>query len=1126
MLHFVRKKSYLASIVFELLLVVCEQVDGERRNATILPMVQYHFEKRALSALSPEEVYFLDTLVRHYFKLDSFPSVRAELKDKKHVVAEDNYPVIEPHLQNSWHTHPKVNPIWKPFLEKLHEAIGDGNMDTEALRVFVRVMDSLVESNSNPRIYLAMNLMQQVAQHNPHAASALFTKATVTFFRDTLQAAKKKLPKNPIQPMGRVTLDTLVDAAAKKPSSSLSAILSIIQHHEGKVNFDVKTGSSTMRTLLASLDTPSFDVYATHLLDRLYESARQGVKGVQEQNRKLHRRNHHGKMKALGPTFSWVLQYIFELCRQREISTPLLRRLLRHMLALAFFKPAPGSEAESSEGKSGKKSKSKSKSKNEGSSDWVAEVGKQRQHAEQAQRLIDDCRERFLSLLPQLSSRTDAPEGDSWASTAFTDFQTLIEHSDEAGLHLTNSSLKEELSSVVNVLDSISQYKKKAESREKKALKGKDKAAALEASQLKGLFETTSILALQLAWQIAGGDHTVSGSLEELEECAKKMISKTKDDEENPYLVLLDLLIAQLTSSVRSIRPLVSAAFRRMCDSLPVEAIEMLLDVVSPGASNAVLEDDGDAMEAEDAAGDGEEEDSDGSDDDSEGADSDAEGKSDESGSESDDSGSDYDPGEGREGGIGAEEARAMFAIAMGEDGEQSDVDLDSQDPDPEELRRFDERMGKLFRQMKERKQAQGKQEEAEKNLKLRVIDLLEIFVKRQSAADGRYIWHVVVPLFQFAVRSEKRKELHSLHARLIKVFNMVCKMKAKAAAGGDIPFDEIHNVQKFFFSQLMGKADLEHNKGNKGGDASTGASTSSAAASGAESSEDEASDDEGEGGEGEGAAAGGASESWRLSPEMKKLCMHGLSMATRVLMYHGKQNRQAFFDLASGLVRAFVFAKNFTNSNLVVISTLFARFPGICWSAQVPLDVLILATHEKERVRSMSFVFITQLLRQGCVAVSRKPLKDTDGHVIDQGEGLKQKYLEKGIAKMCPKLSDALILSLARTAPAWAEAGTHERMRSTKPTRILNVLLCTRALLSAVTQLGLNAEDIVYPSRLREAVNSLANSDMGKRSNKIRVHCTAIMKSLSTVAPKAGSKRGAPSTPRSEKKSRKKRKQ
>ncbi|XP_041657491.1 myb-binding protein 1A-like protein isoform X2 [Cheilinus undulatus] len=301
----------------------------------------------------------------------------------------------------------------------------------------------------------------------------------------------------------------------------------------------------------------------------------------------------------------------------------------------------------------------------------------------------------------------------------------------------------------------------------------------------------------------------------------KKPASEQTEEEEPEWVeVMVDILLSLLSQQSRHIRQVCKTVFSSICPHVTAAALTAILDVLDPDKDNeedgaVVITDDDKTQKKktdEDEDEDMEDE-SDASDDDLEGDEKDDDNDEDEEEEEDDDDDDEDDLMEAEDEGEVDQNFRLELmkvlqqqnALATEEDG-SSDEDLDD-----EAMMELDKGLAALFSEQKKKNQAK-KDEKAKlqkekmlvRDFKIKVLDLVEVFVARQAGSP--LVLGLVEPLLAIIDRgmsSDSDQQEQDFLRRAADIFrNQLCRSKVYCRTVGDRQ-GELHDL----LDKLMTKA-------------------------------------------------------------------------------------------------------------------------------------------------------------------------------------------------------------------------------------------------------------------------------------------------------------------------------
>lgn len=292
--------------------------------------------------------------------------------------------------------------------------------------------------------------------------------------------------------------------------------------------------------------------------------------------------------------------------------------------------------------------------------------------------------------------------------------------------------------------------------------------------------------------------------IKDVQECCRKADKKQSNKKGPEWIeVLLEILINFLAQPSNVMRHVVEQVFRSICPHLTPEAFKLITQVLEAKKTTDLQDEDDEESSDED------EEEGDKKTDDEE------EGKEKVEADESDESSDSEDEEEEEEEGEVDEELQKKIRKALGdaavkgkstesdsdeddedeEDSEEEMEDLDMDASDPATLNALDEALANIFREKKKKvlaKKDKVANLEAMYHFKLRVLDLITIFIKEQPT-DPKII-SLVKPMLSSIQASQNKKELSVIRNKTISIFkSKLCQSKEHPKK--DIDSDEVHKT-------------------------------------------------------------------------------------------------------------------------------------------------------------------------------------------------------------------------------------------------------------------------------------------------------------------------------------------
>lgn len=345
----------------------------------------------------------------------------------------------------------------------------------------------------------------------------------------------------------------------------------------------------------------------------------------------------------------------------------------------------------------------------------------------------------------------------------------------------------------VEMDEAIEESKDRAISTMEKILKKSQKASDEDKPPLQAL----GLLYSLVIFQLYNGESEAVSILDELKLCYDKLIrhKDTNDSDTEASEILVELLLSFISKPSALLRKVTQYVFSAFMSDMAVGGLKLMTDILE---SNESLRGQQELFDQEPE--DNEEFDIDGEDGD---MDSDVEvldmngdegnfnGHLDEDG---DDTEADEDSGEDEEEDEDAKKLDDALAKALGtrrldqDEEAESDSDADMTDSEMMEL---DSKLVEIFSQRKKapnKKQEQRDAKETMVNFKSRVLDLLDIYVKKQAA--NALAFGLLLPLLQL-IRTTKTKQLAEKAHSIIGSFAKAYKTAKKTEGAAEISISE-----------------------------------------------------------------------------------------------------------------------------------------------------------------------------------------------------------------------------------------------------------------------------------------------------------------------------------------------
>ncbi|KAI8606640.1 DNA polymerase phi-domain-containing protein [Dissophora ornata] len=529
--------------------------------------------------------------------------------------------------------------------------------------------------------------------------------------------------------LNKAAKHTMAAMHAKADTNEAVRLTLITQLLDKNPNFDRLSRSKTVETMLGGLDVSHIQHYLQYL-----------TKAFLQQDGPDSNNSERGK--RIDISRQWTIDQMFSLFRNPKVprEESWIKSILEFYLVHAFFDI--------------KKVDAKSKYAEAHTLPSPALSEATREH----------CRTRFYGMMAELSTMAPlAPKKDSDESETVNYSRklngTMLDGTFwcSFALHMVVDLEKSKIfESLISLSDDAAKAKKTA-----LTLVGKIQEKSKKASkELKAQYKAFELLFVQMILQLYVEPEDSTNILGELHDCydkvfasssrktnGKKAASTEEDEEEEiqPVEVIIDILLSFLIKPSALLRHVSEQVFVIFCDKMTKTGLELMLSTLQ-------TKDNKDDMFGEEE--DGEDED----------AEADAHSQSDEDEEDEDEDEEDSDEEEDSE--------------DMEVDEEEDDNALDESEEellDDDQMMAFDEKLNEIFKQ---KKLAKAQQKDAKQTLihfKNKVLDLLELYIKKQSSNE--LVLDLIVPLLSLVlIPSASNKPVHDKISALLR--NKLAKIK------------------------------------------------------------------------------------------------------------------------------------------------------------------------------------------------------------------------------------------------------------------------------------------------------------------------------------------------------------
>ncbi|KAL1914929.1 uncharacterized protein VTP21DRAFT_7845 [Calcarisporiella thermophila] len=720
LLECAESKSYLSETCYH---VIASAIPHFKKSSYGEEITQFMTERVLKGVQTPDQLYVAMALKENYKDIDwnsclqnwkhgdiLHPSNLNSLARVLKASPTENVPVAstwKPQIHSAWHR--VISVILEANQPKNDEQKKKNKLEVKEPRVSLQdfwraaVDDVLFDTNaSHERKYWGFQLFEYLLPRLPHdQMPLLFTPNFMRCFINNLSSDDRFLNK-----AARHTMNIIHKVAEENKQVGFILVTQLLGKH-GNQNFDRITKTKTVETIVASMDVEGVMSYLKYLMNVFTQQVSDDSEESNESRQRkieLHRQ--------------WAIDQMFALVRNPRVpkDETWISTILEFVTVHAFFQIS--------------------------SAPATKQFTKPNPELTAATRHV--CRERFygllgeLSTMPPLSKQRAGPlsrmlngtmnDGEFWAYAALRKIESL---SGMKGLECTVELSDDATETRQNAIFMLEKIRKRAQDEE------------VTDSKHRG-FE---LLLVHVLLQVWTAEDEATGVLLELEKCYPKVFpektsKKTKaktpkkkaknakdeemEEEPEPIEVLVDILLSFLSKPSVLLRNLAEQVFTVFCEQITKTALDLLVSVVEIKNKN----EEDELFESENL---------------SEMMELDEDEEQEESESESEDEEEDEEVDE---------ELRRKVAEALEIEAEAASA-KEKEDNEEEELLNddqmlaFDEKLAEIFKQKKLEKSQKRDAVQSMVHFKNKVLDLLDIFVKKQSA--NPLVFDLILPLFAVA---------------------------------------------------------------------------------------------------------------------------------------------------------------------------------------------------------------------------------------------------------------------------------------------------------------------------------------------------------------------------------------
>ncbi|KAJ3284320.1 DNA-directed DNA polymerase [Rhizoclosmatium sp. JEL0117] len=760
-------KSYLSLVSYDVLTkIITFGIDSKKDwvPAVISSVVE--------AGMGTEGIWFVivaqEEMKKTGYKFDWKAVFKGSWEKPSHILCSTHKTRLSTIFKETTSTSPKLHPIFPAVLAHVF-----GPSPSLTLHEFWSIIDESMFNSSHDRKFIGFLVFQKCLES---ASKEGKVDVGVLFSKSFLRCLINSLAKGE---------DAVLNKAAKATAKQISTISSSsreiglqvvfqLMGKNGHQRFDSITRTKTVENIVSSLNEKEVDTYVKYLMDLVVS----GISDVADETEEE-------STSTSATTRMWALDQLHSLLKSPQIpkTQSWIQRVLQFLCVHSLFiveKPGNGIEK----------------------IEFTPEVR-------------EYCRGRFFAGLAEvngysLTTKKDEEKklaagvmlnGEYWAY----DLVQFIISLDGAG----GGSKKNTANAHVRPVHALEARSLEARNMAIKEITAyRTKVAELQSVKtpnhtLIAQYKSFELLFLHVLLQVYTEPVDAVNILNELKSCAdlvfsdkpalvstpsKRKMSEEDDEEEeqpNPVDVIIDILLSFLAKPSALFRGVVENVFKVFCPVLTESGLQLIFDILKAKSGVAGAEelfeegdededddeDDDDVMEIDASeVGKGDEEEDDEEDEDD----------------ENDDDDDDEDEADEPEESV--EELKNRLKAALGgvaDDAADMNPD-DAEDDDDEkslndeEMEAFDEKLSAIFRERKKVKTEQRDKKQQVLHFKLRVVDLIELFIKKQPA--NPLILSLIMPSLAVVIETADSDESRELHTK------MTTLIKTKLATVKEVP--------------------------------------------------------------------------------------------------------------------------------------------------------------------------------------------------------------------------------------------------------------------------------------------------------------------------------------------------
>eukprot|EP00124_Ichthyophonus_hoferi_P001015 Ihof_evm10s45 gene=Ihof_evmTU10s45 len=609
------------------------------------------------------------------------------------------------------------------------------------------VVDGGLFESSHERKYVGLQLLALFVEKLPgNEVGRLFTPKVLQMFINNASNEKTYLHKAAVYTLGKVK-----EFCQEDPEKAM-VVLTLLLGPNGSRHFDRVTGTDTVQVLVSSLGGSHVQNYVDFLMDVFDHPGLTGLSEDKDTSADIIK--HHEVQRE------WAIDQMLSLLRNRHVpkAEEWILRVLMFLLVNGMYSIAVGAklvvkDAPLLAGILGRKPAEPSLSlatQKACSQKLFSGLGEVGNWASMGESPAKSDKEQVKGHSRMHEGTTQS--GEFWVYHIYVANEKLLALA-QNGKITKIQDVPEEAKEAVETLRETVEKCRKLESKHKTG----------DVMQTCSHAKAFELLCLNTALLLQNDPMEYIGCVDDLSQCFKKEFEtkgsktpkkKRKDDNEDEepeaMEVLTDIILSMLSKSSALLRSVCEHVFRVYCPQLTSGALQLLLDVVKEefkGTSSELMETVDDAEES----------------------DHDSEHDHSDKGESSEE--------EEEEDSAELEEMRKKVKEALGKQAAESGDESDEEEFDDEKMAVFDESLSRVFKDRKAHKSEKRDAQQAVLHFKMRTLDLLEIFLRKQPT--NPLIMDLILPLLDAYKSVPTVKSYIVLKDRLYGIIvNKLCKLK------------------------------------------------------------------------------------------------------------------------------------------------------------------------------------------------------------------------------------------------------------------------------------------------------------------------------------------------------------